>query len=104
MNKSNLIKFSKTAKATKKAKATKLTKATKKTTDVPTTTVLTNDMVTLVLGATLAFPDGSGLAYQDPVFNQSEKTLTKEQVLKSFRKSVAFVETMIEKQWEQRAK
>jgi hypothetical protein len=95
MKKNSLVKSAKTAKPSK---------AIKKTTDVPTTTVLTNDTVTLVLGATLAFPDGSGLAYQDPVFNQSEKTLTKEQVLKSFRKSVAFVETMIEKQWEQRAK
>lgn len=102
MNKNNLVKLPKTAKTAKTTKAA--TKATKKTTDAPTTTALTNDTVTLVLGATLAFPDGSGLAYQDPVFNQSEKTLTKEQVLKSFRKSVAFVETMIEKQWEQRAK
>lgn len=95
MKKNSLVKASKSSKAAKPVK---------KTTDAPTTTALTNDTVTLVLGATLAFPDGSGLAYQDPVFNQSEKTLTKEQVLKSFRKSVAFVETMIEKQWEQRAK
>lgn len=83
-------------------KSTKVSKATKKTTDAPTTTA--NDTITLVLAANLAFPDGSGMAYQDPVFNQSEKTLTKEQAIKSFRKSVAFVESMIEKQWEQRAK
>lgn len=83
-------------------KSSKTPKATKKTTDVPTTT--SNDTITMVLAANLAFPDGSGMAYQDPVFNQSEKTLTKEQAIKYFRKSVAFVESMIEKQWEQRAK